>query len=116
MNEDFSVAKYTELIQNGKFEEASEYQASFIPDFLYKFVPLYGDGASDDERNLKRFSSLERSEIWFSSWDAMNDPFEFAGIYIDELKLRNSGWSPENIARIKRELMNLFFWRHLHLI
>ena len=39
----------------------------------------------------------------------MNDPFEFAGIYIDEMKLRDSGWSPDTIAGIKQDLMDLFF-------
>ena len=95
MNIEFSIDKYEDLLENGKFKEASAYRASFIPDVLYKFVPSYDDSTSTDEReedrNLKRFSSLEKGEIWFSSRKAMNDPFEFAGIYIDELKLCNSG-------------------------
>ena len=110
---EFSIDKYEDLLESGKFKEASAYRASFIPDVLYKFVSLYDDSTSADEReeerNLKRFSSLERGEIWFSSRKAMNDPFEFAGIYIDEMKLRDSGWSPDTIAGIKQDLMDLFF-------
>ena len=113
MNIEFSIDKYEDLLENGKFKEASTYRASFIPDVLYKFVPLYDDNTSADEReeerNLKRFSSLERGEIWFSSRKAMNDPFEFAGIYIDELKLCSSGWNPDTIAKIEQDLMDLFF-------
>lgn len=113
MNIEFSIDKYEDLLESGKFKEASAYRASFIPDVLYKFVSLYDDSTSADERekerNLERFSSLERGEIWFSSRKAMNDPFEFAGIYIDEMKLRDSGWSPDTVTRIKQDLMDLFF-------
>lgn len=113
MNIEFSIDKYEDLLESGKFKEASAYRASFIPDVLYKFISLYDDSTSADkreeERNLKRFSSLERGEIWFSSKEAMNDPFEFTGIYIDEAKMRNSGWDADLLAKIKQDFLDSFF-------
>ena len=38
MNIEFSIDKYEDLLESGKFKEASAYRASFIPDVLYKFM------------------------------------------------------------------------------
>ena len=88
-----------------KFDEAAAYKASFVPNVLYKFVSLGDDVAA----NEKKFTSLERGEIWFSSREAMNDPFEFAGIYIDEAKMRDDGWNSDGLARVKETFINLVF-------
>ena len=108
----FSYEEYETLLEKGKFEEATAYKARFLPDVLYKFVPLYDDTNLDKrimEDNNKRFSSLERGEIWFSSREAMNDPFEFTGIYIDEAKMRNIGWDADRLAKIKQDFLDSFF-------
>lgn len=108
----FSYEEYEALLEKGKFEEAAAYKTQFLPNVLYKFVPLYDDTNLDKrimESNNKRFSSLEREEIWFSSREAMNDPFEFTGIYIDEAKMRNSGWDADRLAKIKQDFLDSFF-------
>ena len=64
----FSYEEYEALLEKGKFEEAAAYKTQFLPNVLYKFVPLYDDTNLDKrimESNNKRFSSLEREEIWF---------------------------------------------------
>lgn len=109
----FSYEKYENLLVNNSFNEATAYRASFIPDFLYKFVSLSANDTkiskSDKEMDEKKFFSLENGEIWFSSREAMNDPFEFAGIYIDEAKMCKSGWSPDFSAKVKHDLLDSFF-------
>lgn len=110
---EFSYEKYENLLVNNSFNEATAYRASFIPDFLYKFVSLSANGNKtgkvDKETDEKKFFSLENGEIWFSSRKAMNDPFEFAGIYIDEAKMCNNGWSHDDVAKKKQDLIDLFF-------
>ena len=108
----FVYEEYMTLLAKGKFEEATAYKARFLPDVLYKFIPLYDDTNLNrriKESNDNRFSSLERGEVWFSSREAMNDPFEFTGMYIDEAKMRNSGWDADHLEKIKQELLDSFF-------
>ena len=42
----FSYEEYEALLEKGKFEEATAYKARFLPDVLYKFVPLYDVNSS----------------------------------------------------------------------
>lgn len=105
MDTEFSMGKYVDLLENGKIEEAYAYQANSVPDYLYKFVWLDNNG----ELNEKKLSSLEKGEIWFSSRDAVNDPFEFAGIYIDKSKMRDNGWESDFIEIIKNDILNSLF-------
>lgn len=106
----FASDKYIELIVENKFSEADEYRKSFIPDFLYKFVPLRSETTEEAQReNQKRLDSLEKGEIWFSSRALMNDPYEFIGMYIDESKLLKDGWPPEAVAAVQDKAKNLLF-------
>ena len=106
----FASDKYIELIVENKFNEADEYRKSFIPDFLYKFVPLRSETTEEAQReNQKRLDSLEKGEIWFSSRALMNDPYEFIGMYIDESKLLKDGWPPEAVAAVQDKAKNLLF-------
>ena len=83
---EYSSEKYFRLLEEGKFEEAIAYRAEQIPDYLYKFMPLFND-IKDDEENKKRLESLENNQIWFASAAKQNDPYEFNGIYLDKEKL-----------------------------
>lgn len=107
----FSKDRCGNLVPEDDFDEVAEYKESAFPHVLYKFVPLYDEDQDDHnkERNEKRFSSLERGEIWFSSREEMNDPFEFMGLYLDEAKMCRSGWSPDAAERIKQDLQDSFF-------
>lgn len=107
----FSKDRCGNLAPEDNFDETAEYKESAFPHVLYKFVPLYDEDQNDHnkERNEKRFSSLERGEIWFSSREAMNDPFEFKGLYLDKAKMCRNRWSPDAVERIKHDLQDSFF-------
>jgi len=77
---DFSLDRYFDLFDKQGEAKALEYKDSFIPDYLYKFYPMY----DDDKRNEKRLNSLKAKDIWFSSPNLQNDPFEYKGLYFNE--------------------------------
>ena len=93
---------YFQMLDAGKFVEAAEFRESFIPDVLTKFVYLNDEKDDEDgkkkESNEKKFYSLENNMLWFSSIDCVNDPYEFKGLYIDEQKMKEAGYSDEVIS------------------
>ena len=80
---EFDLNQYFGLLENGKEEEAISYRASFIPDYIYKFVSL----SDDADNNEKKLTSLEENKIWFASSKVQNDPFDFKGIYLNKKEL-----------------------------
>jgi len=63
---------YLDLISQEKYTEATEYKSSCIPDVLYKYFWL----DDNEDKNALRLSTLERGEIYLSTLDQFNDPFE----------------------------------------
>lgn len=63
---------YLDLIEQEKYQEATAYRSSCIPDTLYKYFTL-DDNA---DKNEMRLSTLKRGEIYLSTLDQFNDPFE----------------------------------------
>ena len=63
---------YLDLISQEKYTEATEYKSSCIPDVLYKYFWL----DDNKDKNALRLSTLERGEIYLSTLDQFNDPFE----------------------------------------
>lgn len=72
--------RYLDLIENEKYEEATAYKSSCIPDVLYKYFWL----DDNEEKNELRFSTLERGEIYLSTINQFNDPFEGKAFVFDE--------------------------------
>lgn len=64
--------KYLNLISEEKYEEATEYKASCIPNTLFKYYTL----DDNEKKNDLRFSTLKRGEIYLSTLEQFNDPFE----------------------------------------
>lgn len=64
--------KYLDLISQEKYIEATEYKSSCIPNTLYKYFPLDDDAT----KNELRLSTLKRGEIYLSTLEQFNDPFE----------------------------------------
>lgn len=71
---------YINLISEKKYEEATNYKSSCIPDVLYKYCWL----DDDEEKNEMRLSTLERGEIYLSTLDQFNDPFEGKAFVFEE--------------------------------
>lgn len=106
----FSKDRCGNLVPEDNFDETAKYKAKVLPDVLYKFISLYNDqDEHNKEDNEKKFSSLEKGEIWFSSRKAMNDLFEFEALYLDEEKMCKNRWSPDAAERINYILQDSFF-------
>lgn len=70
-------------------KEAEQYRMDNAPRKIYIFIPLFDSGNSFvNKRNLE---TLEEKKIWASKYFALNDPFEFNGMYSDEDKILKSG-------------------------
>lgn len=80
----FNINTYFELIECKKIDEAIEYRASLVPEYIYKYVALSDDITTN---NLK-FSTLLNNQIWVSSIQCLNDPYEFSGMYINKEELQ----------------------------
>jgi len=98
----FSNHNYMSLIKKGHFQEALDYRASTIPDYVYKFFWL-GD---NEERNKKRFDTLKESQLWFAAPSEQNDPYEFKTMYLNKEKMRDIGFTDESITKIESLLMS----------
>ena len=71
---------YIDLIGEEKYKEATEYKSACIPDVLYKYCWL----DDDQKKNEMRLSTLERGEIYLSTLDQFNDPFEGKAFVFEE--------------------------------
>ena len=88
---DFSFEKYLDLAEQKGDQEAEDYRASFMPEYLYKFVAL-SDECDDSsvKRNEKRFDSLLKKEIWLSFPEKLNDPYEMRGFRLNVQELHDA--------------------------
>lgn len=110
----FSNNVYFKLLNQRKFDEALEYRAAFVPDYLYKFFSLYDvDSCKKDsffsEENEKRFNTLENNQLWFALPDTQNDPYEFKGMYFDRNSLRELGFSDDALSVVESLIYNIPF-------
>lgn len=56
--------------------------------------------------NHSKFQTLEKEEIWISSIDALNDPYEFSCMYVDHDRLHEAGYPEWIITRFKNLIGN----------
>ena len=89
--------KYLSLLKEHKFDEAEQYRKASIPPKLIKFFSL----SEDCDLNRAKLQTLENEEIWISSIDALNDPYEFSYMYVDHARLHEAGYPEWMIARFK---------------
>lgn len=108
---EFSKTRYIQLLEQRQIEAALEYRASFVPDYLYKFFWLDEIRNEDSEKKLietnnKKFTTLESNQLWFALPEYQNDPYEFAGMYLDKEKLISYGFDCEMIESIEKKIRN----------
>ena len=84
---------YLDLIEEEKYREATEYKSSCIPDVLYKYFWL----DDDEEKNEMRLSTLERGEIYLSTLEQFNDPFEGHVFVFEDDESAPKGLRKENL-------------------
>lgn len=109
---EFSKTRYIQLLEQRQIEAALEYRASFTPDYLYKFFWLDEIRDEDSEQKLvesnnKKFTTLENNQLWFALPEYQNDPYEFAGMYLDKDKLISYGFKREDIEGIEQMIRNI---------
>lgn len=85
--------QYLSLLYERKLEEAEQYRKQSIPQKLIKFFPL----SDRTESNEKKFKTLETENLWISSIDSLNDPYEFSCMYVDKDRLKEAGHPDELI-------------------
>ncbi|MCM1508886.1 MAG: DUF2971 domain-containing protein [Ruminococcus flavefaciens] len=110
----FNNNVYLELLNQRKFDEALEYRASFVPDYLYKFFSLYDIESCNanqyfSDENEKRFNTLENNQLWFALPDTQNDPYEFKGMYFDKISLKEIGFSDDALSVVESLIYNIPF-------
>lgn len=100
------MSAYLQLLAEGKLDEAEEARKLEVPDKLYKFVWL----GNDEAENGKRFLTLRNRQIWISPIDALNDPYEFRTIRVDEEKLIAAHYPKDLIQAFKDMLYEDLLW------
>ncbi|MGO5014119.1 DUF2971 domain-containing protein [Niallia sp. Sow4_A1] len=95
---------FIELFNKDGWQEAMGYKDRFVPKVLYKYYPLFDNRYVEHEReNQIRLNSLGQNEIWISSYEKFNDPFEFKMLTLDRERLELNGWDIGYIERILEE-------------
>ena len=85
---------YLDLIKDGKTDEARRYKSSIVPKTLYKYYFLFDERYINHEvENKIRLETLENNQLWLSSVDNFNDPFEFKAMFLDEQTIQERGWN-----------------------
>lgn len=98
----FGFKKLLELLENKDFVGVFNYIGEYIPKTLYKYYYLYDETNKEAiEENKKRFSTLENNKLWLSDFKKFNDPFEAQNFYTDIQKLKQVGYTDEDIERLK---------------
>ena len=90
------VGKYSEFLLSYDFDGLEKIKQKSIPEKLYKYIPL-GLSLLEDEKRLK---TLESASLWFSPVAEYNDTNEFQGLYINDRRLAEKGYSPECISGV----------------
>ena len=87
---------YLDLVQQEKYTEAIEYKISCIPDVLYKYCWLDEETTDEaKEANDLRLSTLAKGQIYLSTLDQFNDPFEGKAFTFDGEDSARSGFTVE---------------------
>lgn len=100
----FNLKKYFEFLENNQIKEAKEYRASFVPEYIYKYISL----SNDKSTNELKFSSLENNQIWFSAPSCLNDPYEFKGMEINREELIKKGMTDSKIDEVLSFIKSVF--------
>ena len=90
MNFDF----YLDLIEKEEYRKATAYKISCIPDTLYKYCWL--DVETSDEakaNNELRLSTLANGQVYLSTTEQFNDPFEGKAFVFDDSDVAQGGFA-----------------------
>ncbi|GAB6108269.1 DUF2971 domain-containing protein [Fusibacter bizertensis] len=105
----FDFKEYYNLLTAKKVKEAFQFRANNVPKTLYKYVSLSHDDCIEYKSNCSKtirlnnskLENLEKSAIWMSRLDSLNDPFEHKAMYLNTERLKKHNFPDEEIANIK---------------
>lgn len=101
----FDSQYYISLIFNREIEKAIKYKNENVPLKIYKYISLDAPPACNAlgkdipsclELNECRMLNLKNKELWLSSPECLNDPFEFKAFYLDKEILEQKGYPIED--------------------
>lgn len=78
---EFGLNSYLGTYMEQGVDGVKKRKDSQIPEYLYKYQPLFIDNIAEDE---KRLGALVNKQIWMASYRSLNDPYEFRGLSIDK--------------------------------
>lgn len=93
---------YIDLISEEKYNKATSYKISCIPDILYKYFWL----DNNEKNNELRLSALEKGKIYLSTLNQFNDPFEGNMFFFDEEELLKKNWRKETFKDFIKQMNN----------
>lgn len=107
-NMEFDKEKYMQCLMDGKFGDAHKYKNETAPKTIYKYESLGRDSCLDTSLDSKKLCSLKNNEIWFSKFDALNDPLEYKSIYINYERLGELNYPITNVKKLFDHVKNTF--------
>ncbi|MEG1285288.1 MAG: DUF2971 domain-containing protein [Romboutsia sp.] len=110
---EFTMHEYLRLINNDELNKANEYRIENIPTKLYKYiglndVPECSYNCSFEKLNECKLDSLKNNELWLSTCQNFNDPFELKTLFIDEDIIIKNKYPIELVNQLKDSYYNGF--------
>ena len=108
---------YLELLSANKFAKADSYRSLNMPKSLFKYISLNeianceqikGICKKDFDLNELKFNSLLQNKLWLSTFDNLNDPFEYKSLFLDTQKLEEHKWPIEYIEVAFQSIKDMF--------
>lgn len=121
----FELNKYIAYLSEEKYEKAQNYKNRNMPTKIYKYISLDDIECNDNNTkcdesinlNTKKIQSVKYDEIWLSTYDNLNDPFELNALYLKEKEIIDHGWPIDVVKdvfeKIKKEFLIGSFTTHL---
>jgi hypothetical protein len=102
----FNIMEYVSVFQKEGVSGAEKYRINNAPKGIFKFMPFYDRG--NPEVNMRNIETLSERKVWSSKYYSLNDPYEFNGMYLDEMKIINSGNNIETFNKYKKYINDSF--------
>jgi len=108
---------YLKLLSENKFEEANSYRTDNMPKSLFKYISLNGDTSCEQfkkvckinfDLNELKFNSLQHNKLWLSTFENLNDPFEYKALFLDTQKLEAHNYPIDYIESAFKSIKDMF--------
>lgn len=109
MAEKYNFQRFLSFVSKNEWEQALEYKNRFIPNRLYHYFTLFDKAYFGyRKKNKERLVTLKNKELWVSSCDALNDPFEFNGLFFEPSNNKVLQENADNVEKVLTMLKKSF--------